>query len=87
MRGSHLFSLCSQLAAAASHKDITKQSQDDIRSRPAEVQPQATTTTETVQNADQSPTHNITPQILAAMSSVQQYATTVNSSSKHVQLA
>ena len=78
--GSQFFSLCSQLAAAASHKGITKQLQDDIRSRPAEVQPQATTTTETVQNADQSATHNITPQIQAAMSSVQQYATTVNSS-------
>ena len=88
MRGSQFFSLCSQLAAAASHKGITKQLQDDIRSRPTEVQPHVTTTTtETDQNADQSATQNITLQIQAAMSIAQQYATTVDSSSKQVQLA
>ena len=85
MRGSQFFSLCSQLAAAASRKGITKELEDVISSRRVEVQTQATTTTQTVQNAARSATQNITLQIQAAMSSVQQYATNINSSSKQVQ--
>jgi len=41
-------SLCSQLTAAASDKDITKQLEDNTRSRPAEVQEQAVSPRQTV---------------------------------------
>jgi len=69
---------CSQLTAAASVKDNRKQLEDNIKSRPAEVQSQASSVSQTVQNVAQSSTQNIILQIQMAQERTQQYANTLN---------
>lgn len=78
-------SLCSQLTATASDKDITKQLDDNIRTRPVEIQAQADSARQTVQDAAQSATQNITLHIQAGLISSQQYASTLNVSYQQAQ--
>ena len=59
-------SRCSQLTAAASVKDVTKPLEYKIKTRPDEVQAQASSVSQTVQNVAQSTTQNIILQIQAA---------------------
>ena len=54
---------CSQLTAAASLKDTIKELEDKIKSRPVEVQAQASSVSQTVQNVAQSTAQNIILQI------------------------
>jgi len=56
-------SVCSQLIAAVSDKEFTKELKDNIIPRPAEVLAQADSARQTVQNAAQSATQNIILQI------------------------
>jgi len=71
-------SRCFQLTAAASVKDITQLLDDGIKTVPDEVQAQASSVSQTVQNVAQSTTQNIIQQIQAAQEKDQQYARTLN---------
>jgi hypothetical protein len=72
---------CSQLNAAASARhvtNVTKPLEDNIKSRPAEVQAQANAVTQTVQNVAQSSTQNIIVLIQTEKNRTQQHANSQN---------
>jgi hypothetical protein len=78
-------SLFSQLAAGAAIEDVTKPLEDDISNGTRKVQEQAASAIQTVQDAANSATHDITLQIQAALSNTRQYASSLQVNSQEAQ--